>query len=245
MFYAVVIQMTEPAPVVIADAVSLGASSPSLAPSRNDKRERKHTAQSLPPGITHNMMKKFVVYYREFVNLKNGKRIPREYFKVESHPKLTQPWVTTKSVKVPLLEKLKDANDYVAKLETANTDSAATATTTTTTTATTTTATTATTTTATTGENGNKQFERLRVTLPKYTMLRVIRDTPTETILSLVYDRKDTLNGFRWTCSHTFSFQKYAADATAAVNAAPDASDVVCAALQELKTKLQEKYGIE
>ena len=228
MFYAVVIQMTEPDPVVVADADSLGASSPSLAPSRNDKRERKHTAQSLPPGITHNMMKKFVVYYREFVNLKNGKRIPREYFKVESHPKLTRPWVTTKSVKVPLLEKLKDANDYVAKLETANTDSAATATTTTTTTATTTT--------ATTGENGNKQFERLRVTLPKYTMLRVIRDTPTETILSLVYDRKDTLNGFRWTCSHTFSFQKYAA---------ATASDVVCAALQELKTKLQEKYGIE
>ena len=220
--------MTEPDPVVVADADSLGASSPSLAPSRNDKRERKHTAQSLPPGITHNMMKKFVVYYREFVNLKNGKRIPREYFKVESHPKLTRPWVTTKSVKVPLLEKLKDANDYVAKLETANTDSAATATTTT--------ATTATTTTATTGENGNKQFERLRVTLPKYTMLRVIRDTPTETILSLVYDRKDTLNGFRWTCSHTFSFQKYAVVA---------ASDVVCAALQELKTKLQEKYGIE
>ena len=73
---------------------------------RNDKRERKQTAQVLPPGITHNMMNKYVVYYREMVYLKDGKRVPREYFKVESHPKLTRPWVTSKSTKVPLLEKI-------------------------------------------------------------------------------------------------------------------------------------------
>ena len=80
---------------------------------RNDKRERKQTAQVLPPGITHNMMNKYVVYYREMVYLKDGKRVPREYFKVESHPKLARPWVTSKSTKVPLLEKLNDANEYV------------------------------------------------------------------------------------------------------------------------------------
>lgn len=192
---------------------------PSLS-CRSDKRERKQTAQSLPPGITHNMMKKFVVYYREFVNLKNGKRIPREYFKVESHPKLTRPWVTTKSVKVPLLDKLKDANEYVTKLDAATAttpiesiDAVAT-------------------------DAGNEHPERLCVSLPKYTMLRVVRDTPTEMIYSLVYDRKDTVNGFRWTCSHTFSFQKQSAS---------DASkcDVIRFALQELKTKLREKYGME
>jgi hypothetical protein len=204
MFYAVVIQMTEPDPVVIADADSLGAPPPSLAPSRNDKRERKHTAQSLPPGITHNMMKKFVVYYREFINLKNGKRIPREYFKVESHPKLARPWVTTKSTKVPLLEKLKEANDYVAKLDEMN-DTVA-----------------------------NSHLSRLR--LPKYTSSRMVRDTPAGTIYSLVYDRKDTVNGFRWTSSHTFTLNRDA-------HADPDAE--FAKAINELQIKLQDKYGAD
>ena len=175
----------------IADAdadADAAADAPALS-SRNDKRERKQTAQILPPGITHNMMKKFVVYYREMVYLKNGKQIPREYFKVESHPKLIKPWVTSKSAKVSLLEKLNDANEYVMNLS-ANTSTSATE-------------------------------------LPKYTMLRVVRDTPTATILSLVYDRKDKLNGFRWTCSHTFS-----SPTTTAV------------ALEHLQDKLREKYGV-
>lgn len=196
--------MTEPDPVIVADADSLGAPPPPLAPSRNDKRERKHTAQSLPPGITHNMMKKFVVYYREFINLKNGKRIPREYFKVESHPKLARPWVTTKSTKVPLLEKLKEANDYVAKLDEMN-DTVA-----------------------------NSHLSRLR--LPKYTSSRMIRDTPAGTIYSLVYDRKDTVNGFRWTSSHTFTLNR---------DAHADADAEFAKAINELQIKLQDKYGAD
>ena len=188
MFYAVVIQMTD---IADADAdADAAADAPALS-SRNDKRERKQTAQILPPGITHNMMKKFVVYYREMVYLKNGKQIPREYFKVESHPKLIKPWVTSKSAKVSLLEKLNDANEYVMNLS-ANTSTSTSAT-----------------------------------ELPKYTMLRVVRDTPTATILSLVYDRKDKLNGFRWTCSYTFS-----SPTTTAV------------ALEHLHDKLREKYGV-
>ena len=180
----------------IADADAADAAPPpqSLALSiRNDKRERKQTAQILPPGITHNMMNKYVVYYREMVYLKNGKCIPREYFKVESHPKLSKPWVTSKSTKISLLEKLNDANEYVIKLSasaSANTSTSATE-------------------------------------MPKYTMLRVVRDTPTETILTLVYDRKDKLNGFRWTCSYTFS-----SPTTTAV------------ALEHLQEKLREKYGV-
>lgn len=172
------------------------ATSPSLATSRSDKRERKQTAQILPPGITHNMMKKFVVYYREIVYLKNGKRIPREYFKVESHPKLARPWVTSKSTKISLVEKLNHANEYVTKLsESATATDPATATAT---------------------------------ELPKYTMLRIVRDTPTVTVLSLVYDRKDIPNGFRWTCSYTFSYPT-----TTAV------------ALHHLRDKLREKYGVD
>lgn len=203
MFYAVVIQMTDApdapvvAPVVapvaaIADATLLPPSA--ALSSRNDKRERKQTAQILPQGITHNMMKKYVVYYREMVYLKNGKCIPREYFKVESHPKLARPWVTSKSTKISLLEKLNDANEYVMKLS--ESESAP--------------------------------------ELPKYTMMRVVRDTPTATICSLVYDRKDNLNGFRWTCSHTFSCPTLPVTATA-----------VSLALQHLSDKLREKYGVD
>jgi hypothetical protein len=190
MFYAVVIQMTDDA----ADDAAPPPQSPALS-SRNDKRERKQTAQILPQGITHNMMNKYVVYYREMVYLKNGKQVPREYFKVESHPKLDKPWVTSKSTKVSLLEKLNDANEYVMKLSASASASASTS--------------------------------ASATELPKYTMLRVVRDTPTATILSLVYDRKDKLNGFRWTCSHTFS-----SPTTTAV------------ALEHLQDKLREKYGV-
>ena len=202
MFYAVVIQMTDAADTadeLAADVLAADvATSPSLATSRNDKRERKQTAQTLPPGITHNMMKKFVVYYREMVYLKNGKRIPREYFKVESHPKLARPWVTSKSTKVSLIEKLNDANEYVTKLS------------------------------ATAPATEPAPATAPATELPKYTMLRIVRDTPTDTICSLVYDRKDTMNGFRWTCSHTFSSRT-----TTAV------------ALHHLRDKLREKYGVD
>ena len=174
---------------------------------RNDKRERKQTAQVLPPGITHNMMNKYVVYYREMVYLKDGKRVPREYFKVESHPKLARPWVTSKSTKVPLLEKLNDANEYVMKLS-ATAAAAATSTT--------------------------DPATDPATQLPKYTMIRVVRKTPTETIFSLVYDCKDNLNGFRWTCSHTFSSPTTPATAAA-----------LSLALQHLRDKLREKYGVE
>lgn len=186
------------------DAISTATppQSPALS-GINDKRERKQTAQILPPGITHNMMKKYVVYYREMVYLKNGKRIPREYFKVESHPKLARPWVTSKSTKVPLLEKLNDANEYVMKLS----------------------ATAAAAATSTTDPATDPATE-----LPKYTMIRVVRKTPTETIFSLVYDRKDNLNGFRWTCSHTFS---------------SPTSTVVSLALHHLRDKLRDKYGVD
>ena len=199
MFYAVDIQMTEFIPPASGVAPSLA-----LLSGRNDKRERKQTAQILPQGITHNMMKKYVVYYREMVYLKNGKRIPREYFKVESHPKLARPWVTSKSSKISLLEKLNDANEYVLKLS------------------------------ASASASDPVSDPASAIELPKYTMMRIVRDTPTATIRSLVYDRKDNLNGFRWTCSHTFSCPTL-----------PPTPSAVSLALQHLSDKLREKYGVD
>jgi hypothetical protein len=216
MFYAVVIQMTDAAATAPAAATAdTTPMSPSLArTSRNDKRERKQTAQTLPDGLTHNMMNKYVVYYREIVNLKNGKRIPREYFKVESHPKLNKPWVTSKSTKVSLLEKLQDANEYVTKLSASASESEA------------------------ASEPSSATDPATATQLPKYTMLRVVRNTPTGTILSLVYDRKDNVNGFRWTCSHTFL------QATGTVTATAMATATTLE-LQYLRDKLREKYGLD
>jgi len=79
------------------------------------KRERKMNAKPLPQGITQQMMKKYVVYYHEWLN--KEKTRSREFFKVEKHPKLDKIWVGTKSNKVSILEKLKQVNKVVDDLE--------------------------------------------------------------------------------------------------------------------------------
>ena len=79
------------------------------------KRERKHSAQTLPDGITHDMMRKYVCYYKDYAN--KEKTILREYFRVEKHPKLDKLWSSTKSNKVSLQEKLQQANKVVDDLE--------------------------------------------------------------------------------------------------------------------------------
>jgi hypothetical protein len=188
---------------------------------RNDKRERKHTAQTLPPGITHNMMKKFVVYYREMTYLKSGKQQPREYFKVESHPKLSKPWVSSKSVKIPLFEKLNHANQVVADLESQSEKDTGLAA-------------------ADTHQEEEEEeehitrvVERWSKQLPKYMMLRVGKAT---TALTVIYDRKDNQHGFRWTSSHTFSVHSIK-DA--------DADATISTAIAALREKLQSKYGVD
>jgi len=193
---------------------------------KNDKRERKHTAQTLPPGITQNMMKKYVVYYREMIKLKSGKQVMRDYFKVESHPKLSKPWVTSKSTKITILEKLNDANQFVTDLESANN-----------------------------GDNlvandadviaddmlddafidtANTICKRWAKYIPKYTMLRVIRETPNIIYLVLVFDRKDNTNGIRRTGAYTFSCPTTGEEAQ---------RSAISLALQHLGNKLREKYG--
>tara|TARA_R110002072_G_scaffold5689_4_gene35936 strand:+ start:99 stop:428 length:330 start_codon:yes stop_codon:yes gene_type:complete len=78
------------------------------------KKERKKNAIKLPPGLTQEMMKTYVVYYKEIYNKEKG--LTREYFKVEKHPKLDKPWISSKSNKIPLLEKLKEANKVIDNL---------------------------------------------------------------------------------------------------------------------------------
>ena len=79
------------------------------------KRERKYNAKDLPEGITQEMMKKYVVYYHEWLDKEHTKK--REFFKVEKHPKLDKYWITTKSNKVSIKEKLDQANKVVQDLE--------------------------------------------------------------------------------------------------------------------------------
>jgi hypothetical protein len=79
------------------------------------KRERKTSAKDLPEGITQDMLKKYVVYYQEWLDAEHTKQ--REFFKVEKHPKLDKQWATTKSNKVSIKEKLVQANKVVDDLE--------------------------------------------------------------------------------------------------------------------------------
>ena len=79
------------------------------------KRERKTNAKPLPEGITQQMMKKYVVYYHEWLNKEKTKS--REFFKVEKHPKLDKIWVGTKSNKISISEKLQQVNKVVDDLE--------------------------------------------------------------------------------------------------------------------------------
>lgn len=76
-----------------------------------DKRKRKYNAQKLPEQIKQSDLKKYVVFYR---NVENGG--VREYFKVEKHPIQDDcEWIGTKSQKVDILEKLREANEQVEK----------------------------------------------------------------------------------------------------------------------------------
>jgi len=79
------------------------------------KRERKHNAIKLPDGITHDMMRKYVVYYHEWLDKEHTRE--REFFKIETHPKLDKPFMTSKSNKITIQDKLAQANKIVDDLE--------------------------------------------------------------------------------------------------------------------------------
>ena len=79
-----------------------------------DKRARKHNAKPLPEGLKEEDIPKFVVYYHEWLD--KDKTRCREFFKIEKHPKIEKPWTTSKSNKLTILEKLKEAKDKLIEL---------------------------------------------------------------------------------------------------------------------------------
>ncbi len=82
--------------------------------SDGERRERKHNAKPLPDGITNDMIKKYIVYYKECYN--KEKQSYREFFKIEKHPKLDKPWIGSKSNAISIIDKLKIANDMIDSL---------------------------------------------------------------------------------------------------------------------------------
>lgn len=78
------------------------------------KRNRQYNARELPEGITHDMLRKYVVYNKEVYN--KSKNLSRDYFRVD-HPKLSTPWESSKSCEVSCLDKLNAANKVAADLD--------------------------------------------------------------------------------------------------------------------------------
>jgi hypothetical protein len=79
------------------------------------KRTRKASAQSLPEEINEYMIKKYVTYNRECYN--KEKKLYREFFRVEKHPKLDKDIASSKSENVSILDKLTQVNKIVDDLE--------------------------------------------------------------------------------------------------------------------------------
>jgi hypothetical protein len=83
--------------------------------SNTDKRNRKHNARDLPAGISQSDLPKFITYNKETVNKQTGKT--REFFRVEKHIKQDgKKWSTSKSDKISIHDKLKQAIKYLDTL---------------------------------------------------------------------------------------------------------------------------------
>ena len=86
--------------------------------SEGTKRARKTNAKPLPEGITTENMRKYVVYYHEWLNPEKTRS--REFFKIEKNPKLEKTWIGTKSNKVTIQDKLAQANTHADELNNVN-----------------------------------------------------------------------------------------------------------------------------
>lgn len=81
------------------------------------KRERKHNAIKLPENIEQCNLPIYVNYYKECYDLKN--KCYREYFKIEKHPHNinNKLYVSSKSNKVTILEKLEEIKKMLLIIE--------------------------------------------------------------------------------------------------------------------------------
>ncbi len=87
----------------------------SIQNSNRDKAERRCDACELPDGLTQSDLPKFIVYRKEILDKDTGKS--REYFYIDSHPKLEKRWETSKSNNVSIKEKLKQAKLKLQQIE--------------------------------------------------------------------------------------------------------------------------------
>ena len=78
-----------------------------------DKRARKYNAKPLPEGLMQSDMPKYVTYYHEWLDKEKTRY--REFFKIEKHPKQEKIWNSSKSNKISIKDKLKEAIDKLAE----------------------------------------------------------------------------------------------------------------------------------
>ena len=81
------------------------------------KRERKYNAIKLPEDLNQHMLPKYVGYYKECYNVE--KKLYREFFKIEKHPNMIKHkvYVSSKSNKLNLLEKLEQIKKILLDLD--------------------------------------------------------------------------------------------------------------------------------
>jgi hypothetical protein len=107
--------------------MNLRITTQSVQNENRDKVARHRTAKELPEEIQEELPK-FVVYYKENVNME----ATREFFSVEGHPLqklkeekvinsqtnqlISRRWASTKSNKISIVDKLQQAKSYVAEL---------------------------------------------------------------------------------------------------------------------------------
>jgi hypothetical protein len=80
------------------------------------KRERKYNATKLPCELKQEEIPKYVSYYKECYNVQ--KKLYREFFKIEKHPKMikNKVYISSKSNKINILEKLEEIKKILKKL---------------------------------------------------------------------------------------------------------------------------------
>lgn len=79
------------------------------------KRERHYNAQTLPDGLTQDMIPKYVSYMKHVYN--KEKKSEREYFRIEHHPKFAKRYDGCKSNKKTWSEKLTEIKDILKNIE--------------------------------------------------------------------------------------------------------------------------------
>jgi hypothetical protein len=74
------------------------------------KKNRKFNAKKLPIELGNIQLPKYIVYYNENNKQNNTEK---QYFKIENHPKLLKPWISTTKNNIPIIDKY---NQTIQKL---------------------------------------------------------------------------------------------------------------------------------